>query len=152
MDEGSDLLTNPAGADTTALSFLGSHGFHEFVRYFLASAVALLVDAGLLWLLTSIFAVPYLISGAIAFTAGLVIVYVLSITWVFEARTLRDPVVEFVTFALIGIAGLLLNEIILWFFTSLVGLYYFFSKAISVIFVFSWNFAVRRLLLFRKRA
>lgn len=128
---------------------LGSRISHEFIRYFVASAVALLVDTGLLWLLTSVFAVPYLVSGAMAFLFGLTLIYVLSITWVFGVRRLRSPLVEFLIFAGIGIAGLLINEAVLWFFTSALGLYYLVSKCVSVILVFTWNYLIRKLWLFR---
>lgn len=151
MPEDSDLATNAEAENTAALSFFGSSGLHEFIRYFAASALALAIDASLLWLLTSVLSVQYLVSGALAFMAGLIVVYILSIVWVFERRSVKDPFVEFVTFALIGIAGLLINELILWLFTAYIGLFYLMSKGVSVVVVFAWNFGVRKWFLFRGR-
>jgi putative flippase GtrA len=143
------LVTTPEAETSPAISTIGAEGVHECIRYFGASGAALLVDVGVLYLLTSIFAVPYLVSGAAAFLIGLITVYVLSVTWVFGHRVLRDPKTEFIVFALIGIVGLGLNELVLWVLTGLFGLFYLVSKGASVILVFSWNFGVRKWLLFR---
>lgn len=144
-----DIATSPEAAPTSTLSTLGAEGVHEFIRYFVASLIALGIDIGSLWLLTSVFAVPYLLSGALAFVLGLITVYFLSVRWVFSKRMVRNPHLEFALFALIGIIGLALNEAILWVLTGYFGFFYLLSKVASVIVVFSWNFAARKWLLFR---
>ena len=96
----SDIVTSPEGEPTATLSMLGSAGTREFIRYFFASLIALIVDIGALTILTSWFAVPYLYSGALAFTLGLLTAYVLSVTWVFEHRHTRSWVAEFAFFSL----------------------------------------------------
>jgi putative flippase GtrA len=143
-----DLVTTPEAETSPAICMIGAEGLHEFIRYFIASGVALLTDVGALYGLTSFLGVPYLMSGAIAFCIGVVIIYALSTTWVFDHRLLRDAKTEFVIFALIGIVGLGLNEVVLWILTGLFGLYYLFSKIASVILVFVWNFGARKRLLF----
>ncbi len=145
----SDIVTTPEAESNTALAVAGSKGIHEFIRYFAASAVALILDAGVLWVLTSAFDIPYLYSGAIAFTLGLTLIYFLSIYWVFDQRAVRNWKAEFMLFALIGLIGLGLNELILWLFTDLFGFFFMISKFASVIVVFSWNFGARKWLLFR---
>ena len=121
----------------------------EFLRYGAASAVALIADAGSLYVLTSVFGLPYLYSGAVAFLLGLGVVYALSVLWVFERRTTNNTYVEFLLFALIGVVGLGINEGILWLLTGVFGLYYLLSKAASVAVVFCWNFLARKYILFR---
>jgi len=147
-----DIATSPEAAPTSTFSTLGAEGVHEFIRYFVASAIALLIDIGSLWLLTSVAAVPYLLSGAIAFVLGLVTIYLLSVRWVFRKRLVVNPHLEFALFAGIGIIGLALNEAVLWVLTGYFGVFYLLSKAASVMLVFSWNFAARKWLLFRARA
>lgn len=144
-----DIVTNPEKEPGDSMRVVGAEGLHEFVRYVIASAVALLADISVLTLLTSGFGIPYLLAGAIAFLVGLVIVYVLSTRWVFNARRLGSPAAEFGIFAGIGIVGLGLNELMLWTMTSVLGLFYLYSKILSVVVVFSWNFAARKYLLFR---
>lgn len=144
-----DIVTAPESAPTSSLSAMGSVDLHEFIRYGFASAIALIVDGVLLWLLTEFLGFSYLLSGAISFTAGLIVVYLLSVFWVFERRLVRSRAAEFAIFALIGLVGLAFNEAILYLFTSLLGVYYLVSKVASVVVVFSWNFAARKWILFR---
>ena len=146
---GPDIDVSPESKLATGVGMLGSGGLHEFIRYFAASLLALIVDAGVLWLLTSVVGVSYIISGAISFVLGLILVYVLSITWVFDSRAVNSRVAEFGVFLLIGLVGLAINEGVLWLATDVLGLYYLMSKLLSVILVFSWNFGARKYTLFR---
>jgi putative flippase GtrA len=107
------------------------------------------VDTCSLWLLTDFFGLQYLVSGAIAFILGLSIVYSFSIMWVFERRNFTNTKAEYALFAGIGIMGLVLNEVSLWFLTSVIGFHYLISKIASVVLVFAWNFGARKLCLFR---
>ncbi len=144
-----DLVTTPDAETGASLSVIGSPGAREFIRYFTASLIALAVDFAALAYLTSAVGIDYLISAAIAFFLGLVTVYTLSVLWVFDRRSLRTPLVEFFLFAVIGAAGLLLNEMVLWLLTGVFGTFYLISKCVSVIFVFTWNYIARKFLLFR---
>jgi putative flippase GtrA len=134
---------------SASLAAAGSSSMHEFIRYFVASFVALLVDAGSLYVLTSYFAVDYLVAGALAFALGITVIYILSVTWVFEARTSKSVGYEFLVFLVIGILGLGLNELVLWVGTGIFLLPILLSKLLSVAVVFSWNFGARKAMLFR---
>ena len=147
----SDIVTAPESESAPTVSTIGSEGLHEFIRYGFASAAALGVDTGLLWFLTEFAGFSYLLSGAISFTAGLIVIYFLSVFWVFADRVVQSRAAEFAIFALIGLVGLGFNEAILYVFTSFFGVYYLFSKVASVIVVFTWNFAARKWVLFRAK-
>lgn len=121
----------------------------QLFRYFVVGGAAFLVDFGSLFVLTDFFGVYYLISAAIAFILGLIVNYGLSISWVFNNRTLQNSTLEFGVFSLIGIVGLGLNEIFIWFFTAEIGFYYLISKMISAVIVLFWNFFARKFVLFR---
>ena len=88
--------------------------YKEFCRYLVASAIALLLDFSTLFLLTEFLSFHYLVSACLGFSAGLVIIYLLSIRWVFGARNQANPTQEFILFSGIGIAGLALNEAIMF--------------------------------------
>jgi putative flippase GtrA len=111
--------------------------------------VAFLVDIGLLYVLTEFAGVYYLISAAIAFLFGLLTNYCLSRLWVFDRRTLKNVTMEIAIFAAIGIVGLGLNEVILWFAREKIHFHYLVAKGISAGIILIWNFGVRKLLLFR---
>lgn len=120
----------------------------QFVRYFFAGGAAFAVDFGTLWLLTDVFGLHYLLSAAAAFAAGLLTNYAISIRWVFSRRTLRSRKAELAGFAAIGIAGLGLNEAVMWVVTEVSGHHYLLAKAFSTAAVFLWNFTARKYLLF----
>ncbi len=121
----------------------------QLFRYMFVGGAAFIVDFGSLFILTQYFGIYYLVSAAIAFVLGLAANYALSISWVFNRRTLENRTLEFGVFTFIGIIGLGLNELFIWFFTSEIGFYYLISKIISAIIILFWNFFARKFTLFR---
>jgi putative flippase GtrA len=121
----------------------------QFFRYVLVGGAAFIVDFLSLYILTDFFGVYYLISAAIAFILGIIANYFLSITWVFNKRSIENRHFEFGIFAIIGIIGLGLNEAFIWFFTEDLQLYYLYSKIIAAVIILFWNFFARKLTLFR---
>ncbi|MEJ2421598.1 MAG: GtrA family protein [Acidobacteriota bacterium] len=121
----------------------------QMARYVIVGGAAFVLDFSTLFLLTHYLGIYYLVSAAISFLLGLVLNYLLSITWVFSRRNMKDQRAEFVVFALIGVAGLGLNELVLWLFTGLIGFNYLVSKCLSGVIVLMWNFSARKLSLFR---
>jgi len=123
--------------------------FVQLFRYTFVGGTAFIVDFGLLFVLTDLVNIHYLISAAISFLLGLATNYWLSIIWVFNRRILTNKSLEFGIFAFIGIIGLGFNELFIWFFTEYVHFHYLLSKIVSTVFVFLWNFIVRKFILFR---
>ena len=122
----------------------------QFLRYAVVGGVAFLIDFGALYALTDRAGVPYLAAAALAFLLGLGTNYALSISWVFPTRKLGNRWVEFSVFALIGVVGLGLNELIIWQCTETLGLHYLVSKLVSAGIVLFWNFFARKHALFRR--
>ncbi len=120
----------------------------QLLRYFVVGGTAFAVDFGLLWLLTESAGLHYVLSAALAFTAGLTVNYALSVIWVFNRHALRSRAAEFALFAVIGVVGLGLNEAILWGLTEWAGVHYLASKTVAAAVVFAWNFTARKYMLF----
>lgn len=121
----------------------------QFFRYIFVGGVAFLVDFASLYVFTDYIGIFYLISAAIAFILGLITNYILSINWVFNRRSLDNKTIEFSVFAFIGIVGLGLNELLIWFFTAEVGFFYLLSKIVAAIIILFWNFFARKVTLFK---
>ena len=129
------------------------HGVaREGLRYFAASALALAVDFGTYSSLIRLAGVDYLVAAPIGFALGLATVYLLSVRWVFQQRRLSDARAEFVLFALIGLAGMALNQGILYAGVEGFALSPELAKVVSAGAVFCFNFASRKLLLFTRYA
>jgi putative flippase GtrA len=92
----------------------------------------------------------YLHAAAIAFGVGLLTSYLLSIAWVFQARTFQNSWMELGLFTLIGGIGLLWCGVCMWVLTEYAHLYYLCSKMVSALVVFLWNFVAKKWLLFHR--
>lgn len=125
--------------------------FIQFFRYTLVGGLAFVVDLGLLFVLTEYAHWYYLVSATLSFLAGLLVNYVLSTQWIFKSSKIRNKKIEFILFGLIGVIGLGLNNVLLYFFTDLIGLYYILSKLITAVLVYAWNFLGRRYFLFNAK-
>ena len=123
----------------------------QLFRYLQVAFVAFAVDFGSLYVFTEYGGLHYLVSNALAFVLGVSTNYLLSIRWVFKSSALANRRSEAVIFVAIGVAGLGLNEVFIWFFTEKISLHYMFSKIISTGMVFFFNFFVRKFLLFNKK-
>ena len=118
-------------------------------RYLFVGGAAFIIDFISLFILADFFGIYYLISAAISFILGLIINYVLSISWVFNKRKLKNRQFEFGIFAVIGIIGLGFNEIVIWFFTQNIQIYYLISKIFAAVIILFWNFFARKYMLFK---
>ncbi len=105
---------------------------------------ALAVDAGALLLLVSFFGVNYLVAASIGFLSGLVVVYVLSVRYVYDdARVLR-PTQEAAGFLVTGLIGLILTQASMALFVGACDLPVGAAKIPSVALVFLFSFFSRR--------
>lgn len=129
--------------------FASSRLAAEFVRYFFAGLVALGVDFTLYVALTELAGWHYLVSASVAFCAGLGTIYALSILWIFRARRVARKSHEFALFAVIGVLGLGLTNVVLYSLTELLGLDYRVSKLFAAALIFIFNFGCRKYYLFR---
>ena len=121
----------------------------QLLRYAVVGGISFVVDYGSLWLLTEKAGLPYLWSAAIAFILGLICNYLLSTAWVFGESRIKNAWGEFLAFAIIGVVGLGLNELIMYGCTDGLGFHYMLSKIVSTGIVFFWNFRARRFLVFK---
>jgi len=120
----------------------------QFFRYIFVGGVATIIDMGSLYVFTSMAGIHYLISAAIAFVFGVMANYLMSIVWVF--KTTGNFKREITLFVIIGLGGLILNEIIIWLLVEKVSLYYMIAKAIAVVIVLVWNFGMRKKFVFAR--
>ncbi len=126
------------------------NGFLQFFRYIFVGGAATLVDWGLLYILTDFVHIYHLVSAVIAFLLGLITNYFLSKALVFNANETRvKPLMEFLIYAVIGVVGLGITELIMFIFTDRISLHYMLSKVIATIIVLVWNFIARKKILYK---
>jgi putative flippase GtrA len=125
-----------------------SHIGIQFLRYGFVAVAAQVVDFGLLFVFTRYLHIFYLLSATLSFSISLVLNYALCSFWVFSKQSSRRAREIFV-FSVVAGVGLVLNLLIIWFCTSVLGIFYLKSKLIAIVFVFFWSFIARRYLAFR---
>lgn len=116
----------------------------QFIRYFGVALVGYVFDFGTLILLHELLHVHYLIAATCGFIIGLIVLYILSNKYVFGESKIKSKSAEFGLFALIGLIGLAILNLLMWIFTDYFLVNYIVSKIIATIFVYMWNFFARR--------
>ena len=124
--------------------------FLQLFRYVFVGGTAFVVDFGFLYFFSDICGIYYLISAVLSFIISVLVNYIMSTKWVFNQDNIDNRLVEFNLFILISTIGLVFTEILLYFFTDVIGLYYLISKIISAIIVLFWNFLARRVMFYGK--
>ena len=124
--------------------------FIQMFRYIFVGGTAFIVDFFFLYVFCDICGIYYLISGVLSFIISVLVNYIMSTKWVFNQDNIDNKILEFNLFLAISTAGLIFTEILLWFFTDILGLYYLISKVIAAIIVMFWNFIARRFMFYGK--
>lgn len=120
----------------------------ELLRYLVVSGMALAVD--MTCLLVAANFVHYIWAATLGFLLGAVTSYVLSVRWAFRHRRLAAfPKTEFAAFAGVGVAGLGLNNLVIYAAVEHAGLSLLAAKAVAAVITFSFNFGLRKWGLFR---
>lgn len=121
----------------------------DLVRYFLVSLLALATDTGTLSLCLRLFHLSLAWSATLGFVVGASTAYVLSIYWVFKARSFGNaPVFEFFAFTIIGLVGLGITQLVLWLGVTQLHFIAEATKLAAAIVTFAFNYIARKTLLF----
>lgn len=119
----------------------------EFLRYFGASLIALAVDFALLLSLATF--MHYLLAATISFLAGSLTHYILAIRLVFRTRRLQEQAhLEGLLFVVAGLAGLLVNAIVIYAMVEWMSAPLYLAKLIAAGGSFMAGFVSRKVLLF----
>ena len=121
----------------------------EFFRYGISGTFAFVCDFSILVAGTELLGLHYLVSNLGGYTVGLLVSYAINIRWVFRQRRFADRQHhEFLYFTTIVFVGLGISELVLYVATDFASLHYTLSKVVATIFVFLFNFVVKKWLLF----
>ena len=117
----------------------------QLIRYFVVAAVGLVIDFATVIFTKEILGLHYLVAACCGFILGLIITYVLSNRFVFGTPKASQQK-AFMLFALIGLAGLGILNLLMFLLTGKLDINYIASKALATIAVFMWNFIARKTL------
>lgn len=120
----------------------------QFGRFLVVGGISFSVDFGLFTVLYGL-GVPHLIASATSFSTSVVLNYILSRRYVFEAQENVSVLKEFTLYVLLNIVALGLNTLILYVCADLAGMSPFLGKILATAIVLIYNFISRKALLER---
>jgi putative flippase GtrA len=117
-------------------------------RYVFVGGIAFIADWGSMIALTYLGMNKY-IAVAIAFVIGLIVNFILSKIFVFKEKSARtNSTGEFIAYAIIGVIGLILTEVLVALMVEIMGISLIIAKIIAAAIVLLWNFMARKLILY----
>ena len=123
--------------------------FIQMFRYLFVGGCAFIVDWGSLFVFKQLGCGLFL-ATALAFILGLTANYLLSKAFVFKAeKTKVNNAAEFVIYAVIGVIGLGLTELLMFILAEKLMIHYLIAKIIAAAIVLVCNFVARKLILYR---
>jgi dolichol-phosphate mannosyltransferase len=107
----------------------------------------IVVNMGLLYLLTEYIGLYYLASAAIAIEVSILNNFFWNDVWTFRSTRnlkLEKKLHRFASFQAVSMGGLLINMAILFFLTDIAGIYYLLANLVGILVAFAWNYGVNR--------
>ncbi len=119
----------------------------QVARFGVVGIAAFVVDYGLMVALTELAGMNPVASATISFAVSVVFNYVASMRFVFHHRQGMSRRREFAVFVALSVAGLGINDALMWGGTALAGIDYRVVKIGATAVVMVWNFVTRKVLL-----
>lgn len=118
----------------------------QIFNFGIVGVVATVIDFLFLYLFRDMCHFPLILSNTLSFCISVMYNYWASMTFVFDVNN-RSRRNTFLIFILFSIIGLILNDIIVWFMSEKLFVYYLISKVIATILVMIFNFVTRKMFL-----
>ncbi len=135
----------------SATRFAAFHGdypsgreLRRILRFAVVGASGILVNMGILWYLTEVIGIYYLLSGIIAIETSIITNFLLNDMWTFKDNKKGKWSSRIGMFHMVSISGMLINLSILYILTTVFGVYYLISNFFGILGAFTWNFSVNR--------
>ena len=122
----------------------------NFYNYFFIAAFASLIDLGLLYFLTDVVGIFYLISATFSFVGAQVVNYLVNKKLNFNNPS-RKIVKQLIFFIFVNTIGLGISLVILAFLVEVFGIWYILAKIISMLVAFNSNYYFHKKYTFSER-
>lgn len=120
---------------------------HLMSKYAVVGATTMVIDFAILYVLTDIFEVYYLVSATTSFIVAAFYNYFFNRSWTFRSSGSRRK--QLPVFFGIAIVGVTLNNSIMYVGVDQFGLWYIHAKVIATAIVTTWNFLGNKYFTFR---
>lgn len=134
----------------SALLSRSGHVYSEWmkmIKFGLVGLSGIVVNMGLLYLLTEYAGIYYLISAVVAIELSILNNFILNDFWTFSSRRLIHRyswIKRLFAFHIIAAGGLLINLGVLYLLTEYAGIYYLVANLAGILVAFLWNYFLNR--------
>lgn len=122
----------------------------QIIKFGFVGFLCFFIDYGIMVFLTEALKINYLISSGCSFSVSVIVNYILSIKFVFDADRDANKIKQFLVFLIFSIGGLIINQIVMWVTVDLLGIFYMISKIGATAIVMVYNFITRKLFIEKK--
>ena len=116
----------------------------QIFNFGIVGVIATIIDFVFLYLFRDMCHFPLILSNTLSFCISVVYNYWASMTFVFDVNKNKSKKRNFVLFIIFSVIGLILNDIIVWFVSDKLSIYYLISKVIATVIVMVFNFVTRK--------
>ena len=122
---------------------------NQLLRFGIVGFIAFLIDYGILYFLTDIVGINYLVSSAISFSVSVIFNYIASIAFVFDTghkQTYKDVIL----FLVLSLIGLGINQLLMYVGVDKIHINYLIVKIGATAVVMIFNFITRKIFIEKK--
>lgn len=125
-----------------------SKNVKQLILYIVVGGIATVVEWAMFYLLDSVVSLNYMLATTIAFAVSTFANWAAGRLIMFKGH--ESLLAELIKIYMTSIAGLLMNLFIMWVAIDCMGIPDFISKVVATGIVFFWNFAVRKLMIYKE--
>ena len=118
--------------------------------YLIVGGLATIVEWAGFWLFSEKLSIEYLLATALAFAISTFANWLFGRLLVFRGKQQQSFLREILSVYLASIVGLLLNLLIMFLLVQLLGVEKMIAKMAATVLVFTYNYLVRKLIIYRK--
>lgn len=119
----------------------------KFLKFCIVGSSGMIVDFGTTWLLKEKVKINKYFANSLGFILAATSNYLLNRFWTFQSENMKVAT-EYLSFVLISIVGLGLNNFVVYILTEKMKLNFYISKLFAIAVVTIWNFSMNCLITF----
>lgn len=120
----------------------------KFLKFCIVGFSGMVIDFSTTWLLKEKARINKYIANSTGFILAATSNYIWNRIWTFESRN-KEIAVEYISFILISIAGLGINNLVIYLLNDKLKINFYLSKLIAIGVVTIWNFTMNFIITFR---
>ncbi|KAA3436781.1 GtrA family protein [Rufibacter hautae] len=122
--------------------------FSQLIKFILVGGLCVVFDMLVFVVLFDFYHVNYMVANFSSTVLAILLNYLISKVWVFKAGKYSSRV-EFLAFMFFSLAGLLINQGLIWLFVEKVALEPKSGKILAILLVAIFNFVTKKLFVFK---